>query len=179
MGLDNLEKFLKKNAEREEQEQIDWEKEKQTWLSEIDKFYEKIQGWLSDYEEKGLLKLELVKYTMREEYLGQYETKKMYIVISGQKVEIEPVGRIIIGAQGRIDMIGKYGKVKFVLVGENSKGPIIKVKISSNPDFDKQDETSPKEVKLDWKIATLAPNIQFLTLNADSFSDALLEVING
>ncbi len=81
-------------------------------------------------------------FTINEEYLGSYETKKLILNFNSDTVIFTPVGRNIIGARGRIDMEGKAGKVKFVLVGEGAMSPNIIASIITSKQEQEEHEKS-------------------------------------
>ena len=60
-----------------------------------------------------------------EEKLGGYKTKKMILDVGGEKVELRPIGTILIAAKGRIDIEGPKGKVRILLVPQDADGPMI------------------------------------------------------
>ena len=77
-------------------------------------------------------------------------------------------------------MKGKNGIIKFLLVDEKSKGFKISVTISSelsNKQKNEKVEKDAKDLKLVRKLTTPAPNIDFLSLDSDTFSDSLLSII--
>ena len=165
MGLNNLEEFLKRKKESEEQKSISWEEIKLQWLNEIDGFFKQIEAFLVPLKEKGLLSFEREIISIYEEDLGGYDTEKIIIQLPDQKVIIEPIGKGIIGANGRIDMIGHNGSVHFLLVDKDASGPKFSTVIDVNI-FE----------AIEGEIATRAPNLKYIALNEDSFSDALLGV---
>lgn len=177
MGIENLEEFLKRKKEESERNKIDWGQIKQQWMMEIEKFYNQIKGFLAPLQEKGLLSFEWKEVKKYEEYLGEYTTNKLYINFPDQKVVIEPIGKKIIGAMGRIDMTGENGDIKFLLVDKDAESP--KITVHFNDERSKGlDKIRPaKNPEYVWKIATPPPNVKFIELNEDSFSDALLGVI--
>ncbi len=179
MGLKDLEKFL---AVKKEQEvavsTIDWEQEKLRWIQYIDKFYSRVEEWLVPYKAKDLLQYSFEEIMLSEENIGDYKTRRLRLEISNDSVVFKPVGTNLIGAFGRIDMVGKNGTIKFLLVDKDSTGPSVSVKIIHSNDLEKTTkvETSKKEIELAWKIIVPPPNMKYIGLNEDSFSDALLEV---
>jgi hypothetical protein len=180
VGFENLEDFLKKKKEKIQQKEIDWGKIKQNWLLKIDELYSQIEEWLTPLKERELLKIDYEQVMKTEEYIGLYETKKMYIEFPDQKVTLEPIGRNIIGAAGRIDMTGKNGMIKILLVNKEMEGPRIITKVLDAANNDKPEEVAKNEEKeheLVWKIASQPPRVKFYDLNEDSFSDVIYEVI--
>ncbi len=124
--------------------------------------------WLSDYIKQGKIQVTRQKITLNKDNIGSYCTEKLILKLANKEVSLTPIGTVLIGSKGRIDMNSSAGEVKFVLVEKDSKG------ISTqNPDASKESVNPPE-----WKISTSPPLIKFIELNEDSFSDALMEVLN-
>lgn len=182
MGKEKFEEFI--NQSETQEEKIDWEKRKQWFIEKVNEFYKVIDSYLEPYKDK--IKINAIETVIYEDELGSYKVKKRILNVKGHKVEFTPIGTIIIGAWGRIDMEGSNGKVKFVLVPEYSEAPKIESKILLNDkDIKKWEEKQKKEAekikkaKKVWKIATPPPNIRYFDLDEDIFFDKLMEVING
>jgi len=179
MGKKDLQAFIAAKKKSEKTKEIDWAKKKDDWLEKLNKLYTNIESWLNDLEQDVVS----IKYTdkeINEEHIGMYSARKMVLRIADEQVVLDPVGTLLIGAAGRVDMIGKNGKVKFVLVPESSKGIQIKVTVKAEVEPEKRDEEDKQDtIKEDWvwKIATPPPSIKYIEIDSDSFSDALLEVI--
>jgi len=86
----------------------------------ITDFYSLVQKWLQAYKKKGQATLEFIPYRLNEEYIGNYETKKLHLKLASQEVVFIPIGTRLFGSKGRIDMEGSVGKVKFLLTDKNS-----------------------------------------------------------
>lgn len=181
MGKKDLQAFIAAKKKIEKTKEIDWGKKKDNWLEKLNKLYEDIESWLNDLEQ-DVVSIEYVDKDINEEYIGMYTAKKMTLRIADEQVVLDPVGTLLIGAAGRVDMIGKNGKVKFVLVPASSKGIQIKVTIKTEGEPEKaaeEDKQNTIEEDWVWKIATPPPSIQYVEIDSDSFSDALLEVVGG
>ena len=112
-------------AKREKK--IDWEKKRNEWVNNLDNFYTTIKRFLKDYISKEKINLTCEKKTISEEYIGDYEVDSYTISIGKNKIKLDPIGTNIIGAKGRVDMIGPYGKVRFVLDIEKRTGGTWKI----------------------------------------------------
>lgn len=180
MSLKDLEEFL--NEGKTTENSFDWNKEKKEWLKAVDTFYSNITVWLRPLTDKpnSSLKISFETMVISEEELGDYEIKKLNIVIKGHRVVLEPIGTNIIGAKGRIDMVGTYGTVRFLLVDKNLRKPNIAVRISNPTNAHVlEDQKQYNPVEFEWKIVTLPPNIQYIPLNEETFSNSLLSVIKN
>lgn len=178
MGKKDLRAFI--NAKKQnavDEEKIDWGKHKDEWLQSLNKIYGQIESWLNDLEDSDVISFGYKNKEINEEHIGIYNANNMIIKIASEQILLEPIGTLLIGAKGRIDMKGKNGIIKFVLVPKQSGGPSIKVDIAVG------DKPKPEEKKEEpewvWKISTPPPAIKYIELDSDSFSDAVLEVIGG
>ena len=130
MGLKDLEGFLNDDKKDEGQE-VNWENHKREWLKVVVDFYNDVTSWLQPLVGANF-SFNFETIVLQEENIGPYETKKMYIYAKGHKVVIEPKGTLIIGAKGRIDMIGPYGNVRFIYVDKRLNRPNITVRIHTD-----------------------------------------------
>jgi len=182
MGKDAFEKLLKDRTERRStEEEIDWDAQKLQWLRYLDEFYRTISEFLAPYIENGSVEMMDRDIPLTEEYLGTYSARELSLNIQGERVVFEPIGTLLIGAKGRIDMRSDKGVVRFILVGQHSDRPHIEVRVNVDG---KEVSPSPKKqlqdpVKWVWKIATSPPHIRYLDLNEDSFFSSLMEILNG
>ncbi len=169
MSKKDLENFLNQNRE-DTQTHIDWLSQRNEWLRHIEQFYDRVLKWLFRYIEQGKIQVTRRNITLTEDNIGSYDTEKLILKLANKEVSLTPIGTVLIGSQGRIDMSSSAGEVKFVLVEKDSKGPSMQ--------NTEANEKSANSVSLQWKISTSPPSIQFIELNEESFSDALVEVLN-
>ncbi|MDM8514601.1 hypothetical protein QUF76_00245 [Desulfobacterales bacterium HSG16] len=174
MGKRDLDQFIEERSKRKNEfSGTYWEKQKNEWLEYLSRFYEKVKLWLKDYEDNEMVAYNFVPVDIYEENIGQYKADKLILTIANEQISFEPVGTILIGdAKGRIDMKGKNGTVKFLLVDKDANGSIVKIVVNDEPD------KQGVHKNLQWKIATPPPSVKYLELNRDSFSDAVLDIIN-
>jgi hypothetical protein len=79
---------------------IDWDARKTAWISQVSELAETIKSWGS---EKHWLIDEHSK-RLTEEHLGSYSVPELFIKTPQGQIVVEPVGRNIIGAEGRVDI---------------------------------------------------------------------------
>ncbi len=82
------------------------------FLIKIEELYRDIDSWISSY---GLTSIK-EKVEIREETLGAYNADKLGILDKRKKfvAEIRPIGASVIGAEGRLDLTGKFDKAILV-----------------------------------------------------------------
>jgi len=150
MKKESLEEFLiKKKAKNETQlKAMNWDKRKQKWLQSIDTLYKQVEEWLSNLKKKGVVKISYKEEMIFEEHIGQYNIKKMYLDVGSERVTLSPKGTFVVGAYGRVDLIGDEGSIMIVMLkwGE-------------------------------WFIASRTPAVKYWPLTKGSFSDALKQVM--
>lgn len=98
---------------------IDWNKNKEIWIRSVDELFGKIAGeWLLDLINDGLLSVKYHRITITEEHMGTYDIDKLEICSNDSSVMLEPVGRNIIGGEGRIDFFlkGEYGNGRLLIL---------------------------------------------------------------
>ncbi len=166
MSIKALQELLEKKHKEQAADLADFSERKKLWLKSVNEFYQKVIKWLKPYSEKRLLKIDYKKSIKNEQYIGEYEIEEMILTISNEIVRFDPVGTFIIGSHGRIDMIGNNGTVRFVLVDSESERPRFRVEIGMDYSM------------FEWKISTSPPDVRYMSLNEDSFSDSLIEVIH-
>jgi hypothetical protein len=181
MSKQQFEDFLKKEKSRPVTE-IDLQDRKQEWIGFVEKLYSDVRGWLKEYSDSVKVKSERIE--LFEEPIGRYGVDQLSIEINGKVARLKPIGTILIGTRGRVDMIGSRGTARFILADKDSTGPRIQVKVYTSEEERSKQELAEREkikAKIDWtwKIASTPPNVKYTELNQDSFLQCLVEVING
>lgn len=175
MSKKDFEDFLDSHKESAVEQPIDWDLQKQEWLDFIKQFYSCVSLWLEPYVKNEKIKLDYKKIELTEDYIGRYETQVMVIEFAKQQITLTPIGTLLIGTKGRIDMEGARGRVQFILADKDSKGIKISISIGGEP--------KTEEVKIPewtWKIVLREPRkISYEDLNEENFFNALMEVANG
>lgn len=100
-----LEEILEQKQKQQEKSAIDREAVRQEWISNCSKVMLRVTEWLKPLENKNYLKIQSETISIREEQLGEYEAPALRLVfVKSQILTVRPVGRFILGAQGRVDM---------------------------------------------------------------------------
>lgn len=163
---------------------IDWETQKKDWLESLEKLYEQVRLYLKDYCDSGRMELESRSVQLSEEDIGVYDAPQMVIKIGGNHATLTPVGTMLLGAWGRVDMSGVAGEERLLRVGKGTT--TIRVKVSIRVDRQKQppqeegpQEETTKPGELVWKLATHPPDVRFIDLDEEAFLSALMRVMNA
>lgn len=182
MSKEEFDRFVESKSQQTGPKAIDWEKRKKEWLKTLNYFYSQVDQWLSEYTKTGKIEIQDCNIRLHEENIGEYIAGMRTIKIGPEVAILRPIGTLIIGARGRVDLEGPKGNIKFILTGKNSNGIRISIKVIDprNKTLDAATTKEPEpEEEWVWKIATSPPKIQFIELDQDTFFDALTEVLNG
>ena len=164
----SLEIFLeqKKHKQEKREKTTDWQQEKSKWIQAVQSLYVQVEKWLSAYKAKGLLDVQFRETQLTEDYLGTYSIQQMIISVSGEQVKLTPVGTLILGAYGRIDIAGDRSNATLLLVRKKTT-------------TDESTGGIPSLNQLTWKWAVKTPHLQMLPLSEAVFSDILMAVMQG
>jgi hypothetical protein len=174
---DSFDEFVK----RQQQEPVDWAKQREEWLEKLDVLYRMIEQSLNKYIDAGEIKCEYSNIELNEEDIGTYTARKMRITIGRRVVTLTPVGTMLIGAKGRVDVVGPAGQTRFMLLNSKASRPsdMISVRVSVGKPPPSSPPSKPQEITWVWKIATNPPIVQFIELTKETLFQALMEVANG
>ena len=197
MSADTLFKdFVQRQQQpRSGDEAIDWSKERDEWLDHLRQLYARVAEYLDEYIKGGTIKLRDSLIELNEENIGIYKAKRLVIAIGAQEIVFTPVGTLLIGSKGRVDVEGSAGKSRLVLIYKNltHSRQMFRVTVTDipprvtvstyppggNPMPSPELAPSPKEIEWAWKIVTRPPAMHFTELNKETLFEMLMEVSNG
>ena len=157
---------------------IDWTQRRDDWKKHLDEFYQLAEGFLQRYIDQDKVHITWSTKQLDEEHIGSYDVKSLEIQIGTIKVRFDPIGTLVLGVKGRVDMHGPHGTVKFVLVPKTASSSMTRVIIQEAP-VEVKNETEPVMDEWTWKILTPPPNIKYIELEEESFLSAIMEVANA
>ena len=169
---------------------VDWNKERDDWLGYLQQLYDRIAEYLDEYIKNGAIKLRNSTIELNEENIGVYRAKRLTIVIGTQEIRLTPIGTLLIGSKGRVDVEGSAGTSRLVLINKNITNPrqMFRVTVTTIPPEGSPlpPESRPlagaagaKEIEWAWKIVSRPPAMQFIDLNKETLFQMLMEVSNG
>lgn len=179
MSKKEFEDMLNKHIEEKNEKKVDWDAQKEEWLGFIKQFYDSVELWLKPYLDQNKVSYEYRKISLTEDHIGTYEADIMIINFAGQQIKLKPIGTLLIGTKGRIDMEGARGRAQFILADKDSKEMKIGVSISTNGEASSE-KHQRKIPDWTWKIVLREPRkIAYEDFNEDNFFNSLVEIANG
>jgi hypothetical protein len=180
-GDNDFDAFVKRQQPASaEGKPIDWAKERDEWLNHLKELYRRIDSFLAKYVDTGEIKRDYHDIELNEENIGSYLAPQMILKIGRQEVTLTPIGTLLIGTKGRVDVSGPTGRTRFLLVNSEAPGPTIRVTVTiGDKPAPPAAEIAPGEIKWAWKIATRPPTIRYIELTQESLFQALMEVASG
>jgi len=104
-------------------ESVDWKERKEWWQNRVSLLFDEIYDWLKNLIESGTIEFARANVPLKEEALGAYEVESCTVCLQQQKLTFKPVGSIIIGGFGRIDVDGPNGHVMLILCNPDNNTP--------------------------------------------------------
>lgn len=182
MDVKEFDEFVKRQQEAtSDVASMDWDRERKEWLHNLDKLYKKVESLLDRYVSSGQIEREYRPVELNEEHIGSYAAKQMVLRIGRQSVVLEPIGTLIIGSKGRVDIIGPAGKAQILLVDSKASGPasLIHVRVGVGGKLPVAPPKSRREIKWEWKIVTRPPERRFIEITQQALFQLIMEVANG
>lgn len=107
--------FQKKQKQQGTDAGIDWDSRRNEYLVAVENLYKQIESMLA--EPIGLKSVALHRRPkqLTENYIGTYSADDLILVIGDEQVRFSPRGRNIVGAAGRVDVIGERGEATLIV----------------------------------------------------------------
>jgi hypothetical protein len=118
---ETLENFLRKKSSLAMKPEIKPKAVKEAWLKNLNHLYQQIEAWLALPCKERLLTMAYEEVMMYEEPLGTYPAQKMIIKVKGalgEQVTLTPIGAVLIGGYGRVDMENQRGERAMLVTPE-------------------------------------------------------------
>ena len=190
MSKSDFDEFVKRQqAERQETTApFDPQEELAEWLRYLDVLYKDITRYLDGYISTGEAQIGYRNITVNEDFIGDYVAPEMILKIGRSAVTFTPIGTMLIGMKGRVEVEGPFGRARLFLVNKlaTSAHSLFQVRVThrigdriGDPPLHRPSPQEIKKIQWVWKIATPPPEMRFIELTQDSFYDMILEVANA
>lgn len=180
----DFDEFVKRQQEEAAAAQaeppFDADSELKTWLDRLNSLYKELSGYLADYVQAGSVSYQLQDINLEEDFSGPYVAKMMLVRIGLKQIRVVPIGTMLIGSRGRVDIIGESGRSRLMLVNAKVTNPkqLVQVQIVDPSRTPQKKATRREQIDWVWKIVSAQPSFAFVELTKETFFDALLDVSN-
>ncbi len=154
MSNSDLQDFLREKSKQQPSKPIDWNAKKVSWEKALNKLYLQLEAFLGNLISEKVLVISRRPVTVQEDYLGSYQVDQLVLSVGSEQVVFAPKGATIVGASGRVDVLGQA--FTRTLLWVNGDG--------SNPS--------------DWSfIVSRSPKLKLVMLSQDSLLDVLKDTM--
>ena len=184
MNRKEFDRFVQhKQEEQAAAASFDDRKQLAEWYEYVDQLYEAVTVYVQRYINTGSIRIEYKIIQINEEFSGPYEMRSMLLHIGASVVVFEPIGTMLIGSKGRVDVRGPRGTARLSLINKKFEDArqMIQVRVSPPGQPASAAEPPPKleEIEWVWKIMAPAPLLKFIPLTEDTFFDIILGVADA
>lgn len=118
--MEELAKILEGKNKQEKQRKQSIERDKETWLNVLYQLFANIKKWMAPLLERKLATIKDEAIIISDDgFFQRYTAPVLKIEGKGWNILFQPVGRYIVGAQGRVDII--CGLKRVLLIIDNNE----------------------------------------------------------
>ncbi len=185
MATSEFDDFIRRQqAKRQQSAQLDVVRELDEWRKHLSTLYETVEAYMAAYIQNGAATIKYRPIELNEEFSGPYEVNQMTLTIEPSVIQFKPIGTMLIGSKGRVDVQGPQGDARLVLMNRkvSEARDLIQIRVSVNgappaPVSPKTDIDEP--VEWAWKLATRPPDMRFIDLDEPTFFNMILMVADA
>lgn len=94
---------------------IDWDQRRDTYIAAVNDLYTQVEAILVDPIKQKMIVCQRRAKDITESSIGTYVIDDLVLLIGDEQVRFSPRGRNIVGAAGRVDVVGDRGEATLVL----------------------------------------------------------------
>ena len=184
MSNSDFDAFVKRQqAKKHEEAAFDPRKQLEEWLGHLDALYKQATKFLETYVQNGSAQIEYREIELNEEFSGPYSAREMLLKIGSSTITFTPIGTMLIGMKGRVDVQGPLGSARLNLVNKDVSYARqlvqVAVTIAGQPRSAPQPAAATRKIEWAWKIATPPPEMRFIDLTKETFFNMVLSVADA
>jgi len=125
-NLANL--FQKKQKQSGALTSIDWDDRRDKYLAAVQDLYRQIEKLLADQIGQKTVTVQRRPKQLTENYIGTYSADDLVLVIGDELVRFSPRGRNIVGAAGRVDVVGERGEATLIVQPDSTRWSFVQTR---------------------------------------------------
>lgn len=181
MSKADFDKFVQRQkAESKDAGSFDPKQQLQEWRDYLSLLYKQIEGYMASYVASGGAKISLREIELNEEFSGPYAVQQMLLEIGHSSITFKPIGTMLIGSKGRVDVHGPRGIARLGLVNKKATRASDLIRVTVSVVGVQQQPPTPKsaheKIEWTWKLLESPPNMRFVDLTQDVFFDMILSI---
>lgn len=94
---------------------IDWDDRRDQFLAAVDALYQWVEAELAEAIADRTIQTQRRPKNLTESFLGTYSVDDLILFVGDEQVRFSPRGRNIVGAEGRIDVVGERSEATLLL----------------------------------------------------------------
>lgn len=108
MGImaDQLVDFFRARKVQAPHPALDWPAKRDAWIEAVESLYAFIKEMLRDSIASKDITVRTVDLEVTEDFIGSYSIPALELTVGDERVEFRPKGVTVIGAAGRVDIVG-------------------------------------------------------------------------
>lgn len=186
--MGKLEDFIDDIEKKEGNAGFDAEGVIELFRQRVEDFYRRVeQDWLKSLIASGKIHCTREGIAVTEESLGTYPMDEMVIKFFRFTIRLTPIGTILIGSPGRIDMTFEGKSRMLVLVDRRitcaAEQIVIRERFVGGQQADDEEEQNLVEEKPKpeyvWKYIADPREYTYAVLDKESFQNLIVELVNG
>ena len=184
MARSDFERFVQRKKDEESvSAAFDPKQQLEEWRQHLNALYADVAKFLKPYIDGGTARIEFRPIDLNEEFSGPYSVQELLIHFGNSTITFRPIGTMLIGSKGRVDVHGPRGIVRLTLINKRitHASQLIQVRamIQGQPDPDPKPQPAPAKIEWVWKISSPPPQMTFTDLTEDAFFDLILSVADA
>lgn len=162
-----FEKFVKR--QQATVPSFDAAKRRAWWLGRLAGLYKQIGSFLKPYVDSNQMRLGNTEIDLNEHLIGAYRAPRLTLTIGRQEVLFTPVGTMMIGCSGRVDVLGPGVPSRLVLVDKGTRSARSSIRVSVNIGSQLAPPPTPeRQIEWAWKVASAPPEMAYVDLTQES-----------
>ena len=115
MSPSTFEELVRQRAKQQKCDGVDWEDRKRWWQIQMRLLLNEVEQWLDPLIKDQTIEFTRSSVPRSEDLLGLYQIESGLIKLGNEKLELQPVGSVIVGGFGRVDAKGPNGTAMLLL----------------------------------------------------------------
>jgi hypothetical protein len=119
-----VQRFVARQQQNDAENVVNWNEMKRWWIEAVNSLFNQIDAWLNSLIQSGSVESLRKSIQLTEQDLGRYDIESLELLLASRRLTFEPVGTMLIGAFGRVEVSGPNGKVVLLLLNtDNTVAP--------------------------------------------------------